>query len=266
MSSTASAVPSPQKTKGSPLLRWSRRLTAILLWATVLYRFFVGSWPFHDTLTRNPTTLGLTARDLIISAVICWYAVLSQLRIFWLVALPVYLLFFPPSFLLWKGGVIALKPLIENIKQAASQQQSPSSRAKRRIRWKRLWLVLFFLWLIGLRTAPVAWVSWLPPILLVPVWIYLLRFAYGSATAPAVFADKVLGFCSAALEGIEKQQTSSTAAATDSAVTLNRWIIGLVRKSLTRYSLDRVSAVVHREALLLFSAALILTIIMSSVF
>jgi hypothetical protein len=263
-SSVSSSTPKPIRWS-SLVVKWSRRLSAFLLYALVLCRLFGGKWPFGSLFAVNPILFGLASRDLAVSAGICWYAFLAQLKIRWMLALPAYLIFFPPAFMLWKGSVLAFRPLAEGLNSAVANG-TPHRGSISKVPWKRVWVLLFFIWLIALRTVPTAWVSWLPPLLLVPIWLWLLRIAYSSATAPAVVADKALALCSAALDGIAKQQQPEGTSGVESAKKLNRWVSNAVRRLLKRYSADKVAAVVHREALLVFSLALLLTIAMSAVF
>ena len=271
--SSPASPPRQDKALYQQLVKWSRRVKSFVAYGVVISWFFGGHSPIAMAAEKfAPITLfGLHGRDVCVLLLICWYAFLSQLTIRWALWLPFYVLLFPVWCVLWVVGKAALRPVLDSLTRAgeagASPPASKGESSQRRFPWKQGWMVLFFIWLISLRAVDASWVAWVPPILLIPIWLWFLRMAYHSATSPITFAEKPLSWCRTIIESLEKPTKDAVAKPVDpGSETALRWFANLIRRLLRRYSLERVFSVVHREALLVFSIALLSALGMSALF
>jgi len=231
---------------------WSRRGSAILINVWI-----VGCAVTHDWWLRIPVvkTLSAVAHGAIppwnlgLALAVLWYAFLSQLKIRWVLALPVYLIFFP-AFKLFcvaaKPGVRALRALFD---------PSPNSEPQAQIPTKRIWLILFFTWIVAFRGLDIAWASWILPVLAVPIWLYVLKVAYKASVAPITFVKLLLEICGGLLDSYMKSLREAKTGAKRDA--WSAYLYRLVQSVMRRYSTERVMAVIHREAIGVFSVALL---------
>jgi hypothetical protein len=202
-----------------------------------------------------------------------WYAYLCQLKVWWTLFLPVYLVTYPVWVLFLTIAKLIAKPLAATAETLAAVSdgatKSPQKKKPRRFPKKKVWLLVFFLWIIAFRSLHAIWAVWLLPILLVPIWLWFLKLAYKSATSPGAFAEVVLLGCQSALETVQKQLKNAREQIGKSKTAMpsgTRYAYGLARFALRRYSKERIVAAVHREALAIFSVALVLALVSSAVF
>ncbi len=215
----------------------------------------------------------------------CWYAFLTQLKIRWALWLPFYFVIYP----VWWMSKIGLKlfgfalkivgrtaafaatPLIKQLETIGQTPISsddaalsaPSRKAKS-LPKKRVWLLLFFLWLVAFRGLDIWWAAWIAPALALPVWFFFLRTAYQFAITPKTFVTYIATTCGKVLDNQIKMFTD--AQTKKSKVAPATLVYNIINGALRRYSEDRMHTVVQREAMALFSIALALALIASSWF
>jgi hypothetical protein len=125
-------------------------------------------------------------------------------------------------------------------------------------------LILFFLWLVVFRGLQIWWAAWIPPVLAVPVWILCLRTAYRLAVTPKTLVTLIATACTTMLDNQIKVLTEARTKGTK--VEPPTMMYNIVNKALHRYSDDRMHTVVQREAMAVFSIALVMAIVASGWF
>ena len=122
---------------------------------------------------------------------------------------------------------------------------------------RKLWLLLWAVWLVALRNVNASWVFWVPTMLTLPLWFYGVKWSLTSAMAPASLASSAVGFCSRQLDDVlnawhRKNDKERKAA----AGTLGLWAIlgGILCR---RYTGSAKLLVIQREAIVVFSGVLL---------
>jgi len=253
----------------SQVVKWSRRTTAVATWALLIRWAAVGTTPMDELRTcfapflASVTTLPADRAATLLLVV--WYAFLTQLKIRWFLWLPFYILVFPAWWLGWialRALSVPLVNLAKSVDTAATVAQPVTSTAS--VPAKRLWVLLFFSWLLIFRGLDVAWAAWIPPVLVVPFWYLFMKWAYQCAVTPRTFARVLVTMCSSLLdteikalnEARDKRQPRQS----------QTLVYGLVNRILARYSEERVLGAVQRESLALFALSLLLALAASSLF
>ncbi len=254
------------------VVKWSRRLSALAANALLLRWALSGVAPFEEVVRWLGTSLApefaLPPERILFAAVIVWYTFLSQLKLRWAVWLPVYLLVFPAAWFLRTVLAFASIPLVSYAKSLSEDDTAnvtqPSPRRRRALPLKRLWLVLFFLWLLAVRGLNSDWAAWIPPILAIPIWQFFLKLAYKSAITPRTFVNSIVRLCSALLDRQMNELRKEPAKPENRRA--SEWVRRAVHGILSRYSEERVLSVIQRESIGLFSATLLAALAASSVF
>lgn len=236
------------------LVTWARRSSSIAVWvgiaiAALSHEITLSS--LLSAVTPLGQKVGLApARALGLVAVL-WYAYLSQLKIRWVLWLPVYLVTYTPyvvvvtfiSFL-WSLGARVLK--------TSTETTSAPSAKRRRLPLKQLWVFFFVIWIVFFSGAAAPFSRWILVALLVPLWLRLLRFAYANTLQPSTFAEGLLQLanaandkCSAEIREAAGKSKTDTPLAT-LLCSFSDWVI-------RRYQRDHAVSVIQRETLLSFS-------------
>src|SRR5262249_20669785 len=145
----------------------------------------------------------------------------TQLTIRWALWLPGYFAVYAPWLItkcvvkllvllfkiVGKTVAFAAAPLFKQLESigetpvnAASEVSSPA-KTLMPLPMRRIWLLLFFLWLVVFRGLDLWWAAWIAPALAVPVWMFFLKTAYQFAVTPKTFVTFVASTCSKALDG-----------------------------------------------------------------
>lgn len=264
------------------VVKWCRRLTAVGAWFLVV-QWMRGSPPplvqieqYAEPVLRilAPMPVHRTA----MAAVIFWYAFLSQLKIRWAFWLPVYVLVSPPWWVLYRVTAVVfwllgktfaslVAPLFQSAQTAVENpagQKSATTQPAKQWPKKKLWVLLFFVWLVAFRGLDIWWAAWLAPALAVPVWLFFVRTAYRCAVTPKTAVTAIARWCGAYLDTQIKSlnEAREKNAKIQSAAIVYNFIAGV----LHRYGEDGIQSVVQREAMTIFSVALSVALLASSAF
>lgn len=245
----------------SGVVKWTRRCSSIALWILLISWWWTGNNPIVTLQSALRPGLNLLAplpaeRVFVILAVL-WYGFVTQLTLRWAIWFPLYAIAWPATEALALVLRWTAVPLVQRIR--GNPESKPSS-----IPLKRLWFSVLLVWLVALRGLDVWWAVWIPPLLAVPIWIGLLRWAYRFAIAPRNFVSLAGRMCTSLLEfQIKALKEAKTKGKTVEKATVVHTVVNTI---LARYSGDALISVVHRESLLLFAASLVLALAASSTF
>jgi hypothetical protein len=258
-------------------VKYSRRGSALLVNVFVVYRIAAGQGAAQvltaKALTYLPYLGDLTPSRFAVLALLTWYAFLSQLKIRWAFFwLPIYLLLFPMSWLFgfvissaWKRLGLPVSTTEPTPQSAAPAGRNAPPR-RRHFPTRRVWALLFFVWLIPLQGLKVPWAVWIPPFLAFPIWLWLMWKAYKAAVAPKAFAQLSLTSSASLLEGTLKSFREARAKGTKPQDLTMHVARKVANSTLGRYSADKLISVIQQEAILIFSVALIITVLASAAF
>lgn len=109
------------------------------------------------------------------------------------------------------------------------------------------------------------WATWIPPFLAIPVWLWCLRTSYRTATSPTTLAEGLLAANLTALENVIRSLNEAKEGKPKGAASDSRFAHGFARFLLSRYKPETILPVIQREAILVFSMALLATFTASAV-
>ena len=258
----------PTQRRYRTVVKWSRRLTAFAAWV-IVFRWIRGESPLSQL--RNlfapilPYATPISPSRASIALITCWYAFLTQLRVWWALWLPFYSVLFPLYStsklvlrIVGKAFLVAANPIVKAIESldAPLDSQTPKAKtAKRRpFPTTKVWLLFFFVWAIAFRGLNVWWAAWIAPALALPVWAFFLRAAFRVSVNPKSFVTFLADACGKMLD--TQVTTLSKPDVKQANASSFRYGYGIVTHILDRYSTEKMLAVIHREAMTIFALSL----------
>lgn len=266
----SNATTAATKPKKAALLKWFRRITAYAV-NFVLVSFLFG-WVDWYSVCRNAASrlqgiVGVPGGTVLFLLATVGFLLLTQIRLRWILFLPVYLIFTPSVFItLYFLGWVA-EPLLRTIFQKLNPEEYARIVAKeRRIKslLARIWVGLWILWIVLSTGYDAPWMSWGPAVLSLPIWFSCLRWAYRQAVAPKSVTARAIDYC---LEKIDKHRVSlnDPTYQRERTTLYLRWWSFVAKAVVKRYRGKSPLVTIHREAIVVFSVSLIATVVTSCV-